>query len=161
MKNRTIVAGILFVLALLPLSARAQDTDGQVSGSQLRPDLYVRQIKGTPGSETLLRIQIANKGNMASLPCSVMIDIFESNAFNNKKLREYLELPVPAIDPGRTAWIVTEQIETSFVKSDAQSHVTPLLPFKLTVDSKDDNPEFNEKNNVVRYLVPPKTSGKH
>lgn len=154
MKNRTMFAALLFMMALLPLSARAQDTENQVSGSQLRPDLYIRQIKGTPRSETLLRVQIANKGNVESLPCMLEIDIFESNAFNPNAIHELVELPVPSIAPGRTAWIVTEQIETNFVKSDAQGRVTPLLPFKLTVDPENDNPEFNEKNNVMRYRKP-------
>lgn len=158
MRTITIFAAVLITLALVPLSARAQDEGNQVSGSQLRPDLYVRQIRGTAGSETEIRIQIANKGNVASLPCTLTIDIFESNAFNPKAMRESLDLPVPSIEAGKSVWVVTEQIETNFVKADAQLRVTPLLPFKLTVDPKDDNPEFDEKNNVVRYRVAAKKS---
>lgn len=160
MKNRTMLAGVLFLLALLPISASAQDEGGQVSGSQLRPDLYIRQLKGTPRSGTLLGIQIANKGNVESLPCTLTIDIYESNAFDKNAMREYLDMKVPAIEPGRTAWVVTEQIETDFVKSDARNHVTPLLPFILTVDSKNDNPEFDKKNNVVHYRAALKNSRK-
>jgi hypothetical protein len=160
MRRRNILVAALFALALAPAAARAQDEANQVSGSQLRPELYVRQIKGTPGSETRLRVQIANRGNVASLPCTLTVDIFQSNAFNPKAMRESLDLPVPAIEPGRTAWVVTEQIETNFVRADARNNVTPVLPFRLTVDAKDDNPEFDERNNVVRYPVSRKAARK-
>ncbi len=156
MNIRKLFVAALFVLALIPWSARAQDLP---SGTNIRPDLYVRRIAGTPGSLNKLRVQVANKGNTDSLPCTLTITIYQSNAFDENALVEYMDVKVPAIGPGKGQWVLVE-VEKEFEKSDAKNRVTPLLPFELKIDSKDDNPESNEKNNVARYRVPLRIPGK-
>lgn len=153
MKNVTLFLHLLLTLAAVSLSAGAQVATNHNFGSRLRPDLYIRQIKGMPGSETLLKVQIANKGSAASLPCTLTIGIYRSNAFNENAMREYVDMDVPGIEPEGATWVATERVGTDFIKSDRRGRVRPLLPFILTIDWKNVNAGSNENNNVVRYRV--------
>ena len=122
------------------------------SGTNLRPDLAIIRVAGAPGNKKAIRVRVANLGNAASLPCTLTLEIFESNDFNNRV--EIMDKGVPALEPRHGEWILIE-VETEFELSNAKNRITALRPFRLTVDSKNENPESNEKNNRMQFHVAP------
>ena len=133
--------------------SKSENDEAQLpSGTNIRPDLTIIRVAGTPGNKKAIRVRVANLGNAASLPCTLTLEIFESNDFNNRV--EIMDKAVPALAPRHAEWILIE-VETEFELSNAKNRITPLRPFRLTVDSKNENPESNENNNRMQFHVAP------
>jgi hypothetical protein len=118
------------------------------------PDLVIRSIAGTPSRKSALRVAVANiGGSQPSAPCTLTIQIFKTNSFKEEDLVESKDFPVPALKQGETKWVLIE-VEKEFEQSDNKNHVTPLMPFRLTVDSKNVVEESQKANNKASYPVP-------
>jgi hypothetical protein len=118
------------------------------------PDLIIKSIAGTPSSKRALRVQVANVGSyQAAPPCTLTIQIFKTNSFDEKDLVESKDFPVPALKKGETKWLLIE-VDKEFEQSDNKNEVTPLMAFRLTVDSKNVVEEPQKANNKASYPVP-------
>lgn len=65
-----------------------------------------------------------------------------------------MDKAVPALEPRHAEWVLVE-VNTEFELYKTKNKITPLRPFRLTVDSKNDNPESNENNNRMQFHVVP------